>query len=272
MFKAKVILQEIQKYKQDLYKQVSKSYLNATGDKDFLRLEEESFSKCEDISLDYAIMEKTAKAVVIKAKFDWCDIGTFSKLWDISDKNSDGNVEIGNVISEDTKACYIKSSGPLIATLGVEDLIIIGDKDVTLVANKRDDEKIKILVEKLKSENKQEAIYHKTVYKPWGFYSNLTKGNNFLVKIINISPNKKLSLQKHEHRSEHWVCVAGSGKVTIEGEVQDIHPNDYIYLPTQKSHRIENTSNIPLEIIEIQNGEIIREDDITRLEDDFNRI
>ncbi len=267
-----ILLQHFKNLAPELYSACDKAYNMAQSDQDFLRLDKQSFLNSPNISFDYAVMERADKVIAIKAKFDWCDLGTYSKLWDSYEKDENNNVITGNVVCHKTRSSIIKSNGPLIAVVGMEGKIIIAEDDVTLVADIKYDQDIKYLVEKLKSENAQEIKRHTKVYKPWGSYLILNSGEKHQVKIITVNKGQKLSLQKHMNRSEHWVCIEGQGEVTIGDKTLLISQNQHVYLPKEKKHRIENKSSETLKFIEVQIGNEIDEDDIIRIEDDFQRV
>ncbi len=271
MFRADTILAEMEALQPEMLVAVKTAIAAAETDMNFLRLGKTEFEAVPADSIDYAIMEKTEKAAVIPAEFGWSDVGSFSALWDVQEKDGAGNVAPDNVMLENTKNTYVHSDGRMIATLGVEDLIIVDTDDAVLVADKRHDQDVKKLVEQLKSAGRIEADFHTTVYRPWGNYRTLAMGERFQVKEIEVYPGKRLSLQKHHHRAEHWVIVQGSAVVTRDSETKLLSENESIYLPLGAIHRLENPGKIPLRLIEVQSGSYLGEDDIVRIEDDFNR-
>lgn len=271
MFKAQAILDEFERLQPAMLEACKAALETATQDLNFLRMDEAAFAAIPANSIDYAIMEKTDKAVVVPAEFGWSDVGSFSALADVQTADSSGNVTIGDVILEDTRNCYIHGDGKLISAIGVEDLIIVSTDDALMVAPKKRDQDVKKIVERLKADGRPEADLHSTVYRPWGNYSSLAFGDRFQVKKIEVYPGKRLSLQKHHHRAEHWVIVEGSAIVTRDDERLLLSENESVYLPLGAVHRLENPGKIPLKLIEVQSGSYLGEDDIVRLEDDFNR-
>jgi mannose-1-phosphate guanylyltransferase/mannose-1-phosphate guanylyltransferase/mannose-6-phosphate isomerase len=240
-------------------------------DLDFLRLDPTAFRQAPDISIDYAVMERTAEAVVIPFDCAWSDVGSWSALWEISTKDAQGTATFGNVATIDSKGSYIRSDGPLVATIGVENLIIIATSDAILVVPKSRDQDVKKLVDQLKSTGHEAAVQTPRVHRPWGFYQSLHRGERFQVKRITVSPGEKLSLQKHFHRAEHWVVVNGTALVTRDDEQLLLRENESIYLPLGCVHRLENPGRVPLNLIEVQSGSYLGEDDIVRIEDIYAR-
>jgi mannose-1-phosphate guanylyltransferase/mannose-6-phosphate isomerase len=248
------------------------SLAGATRDLDFLRLEERAFEPCPSISIDYAIMEKTDRAVVVTAPFDWSDIGSWSALWTMGDKDRSGNVAIGDVVLEDASGCYVRGEGQLVAALGVEDLIITVTPDVVLVTTRNHDQDVGKLVERLKTNGHRSATQTINVHRPWGYYQSIHAGERFQVKRITVNPGAKLSLQKHFHRAEHWVVVNGTAIVTRDAEEILLRENESIFVPLGCMHRLENPGKVPLNLIEIQSGAYLGEDDIVRMQDIYHRV
>jgi mannose-1-phosphate guanylyltransferase/mannose-6-phosphate isomerase len=249
-----------------------KALAAATRDLDFLRLEQAAFEACPSISIDYAIMEKTDKAVVFKAAFDWSDIGSWSALWTMGDKDRSGNVTTGDVVLEDASGCYVRGEGPLVAALGVEDLIITATPDVVLVSTRSRDQDVGKLVERLKTDGHRSATQTLSVHRPWGYYQSIHAGDRFQVKRITVNPGAKLSLQKHFHRAEHWVVVNGTAIVTRDDEEILLRENESVFVPLGCMHRLENPGKVPLNLIEIQSGAYLGEDDIVRMQDIYHRV
>jgi mannose-1-phosphate guanylyltransferase/mannose-6-phosphate isomerase len=249
-----------------------KALAAATRDLDFLRLEQAAFEACPSISIDYAIMEKTDKAVVVKAAFDWSDIGSWSALWTMGDKDRSGNVTTGDVVLEDASGCYVRGEGPLVAALGVEDLIITATPDVVLVTTRSRDQDVGKLVERLKTDGHRSATQTLSVHRPWGYYQSIHAGDRFQVKRITVNPGAKLSLQKHFHRAEHWVVVNGTAIVTRDDEEILLRENESVFVPLGCMHRLENPGKVPLNLIEIQSGAYLGEDDIVRMQDIYHRV
>jgi len=271
MFAASTILAEFEKHQNAMLQACKKALESAEPDLNFLRMGEAEFEAVPADSIDYAIMEKTNKAAVLPAEFGWSDVGSFSALADVQDADVDGNVSVGDVMNVATKNCFIHGDGQLISTVGVEDLIIVATDDAVMVASKDQDQDVKKIVDRLKAENRPEADFHSTVYRPWGNYSTLALGERYQVKEIEVYPGKRLSLQMHHHRAEHWVVVEGSAVVTRNDETLLLSENESVYLPLGATHRLENPGKISLRLIEVQSGSYLGEDDIVRFEDDFNR-
>jgi mannose-1-phosphate guanylyltransferase/mannose-6-phosphate isomerase len=230
-----------------------------------------NFRKMPDISIDYAVMEKSKKVVAIPMDIYWSDIGSWDNLYDALDKDEKANVILGDVLAKDTESCLVIGNKRLIATVDLKDLIIVETDDAILIAKRGSAQKVKHVLEELKAKNRVEAIEHRTVYRPWGEYTVLEEGPGYKIKRIVVKPGEKLSLQMHHHRSEHWVVIKGTAKVTIGDRVMYVHENESVYVPKSTPHRLENPGKIPLEIIEVQNGEYVGEDDIVRLDNEYRR-
>ena len=271
MFKAKTIIHEIKRLCPDIYKVCEETFIKSKKDLDFQRLDEESFNNCPNISIDNAVMEKTNKAIVLPLDAKWSDIGSWKSVWENSDKDKNGNISNGNVITEKTQNCYLRSENKLLVSLGIKNLVIIDTDDVTLVAEKNESENIKKVVKDLQDRKIKEAVSHKKVYRPWGFYTSIGEGKRFQVKIIHVNPGAKLSLQMHYHRAEHWIVVKGTAEVEIDNNVKILSENESTYIPLGSKHRLVNPGKIPLEIIEVQSGSYVEEEDIVRFEDVYGR-
>jgi mannose-1-phosphate guanylyltransferase/mannose-6-phosphate isomerase len=269
---AQLFIDELEMRAPDVLAACRGSLAGATRDLDFVRLEESAFEPCPSISIDYAIMEKTDRAVVVTAPFDWSDIGSWSALWKIGDKDRSGNVAIGDVVLEDASGCYVRGEGQLVAALGVDDLIITATPDVVLVTTRDHDQEVGKLVERLKTNGHRSATQTLCVHRPWGYYQSLHVGERFQVKRITVNPGAKLSLQKHFHRAEHWVVVNGTAIVTREDEEILLRENESIFVPLGCMHRLENPGKVPLNLIEVQSGAYLGEDDIVRMQDIYHRI
>ena len=230
-----------------------------------------NFPKMPDIPIEYAVMEKSKRVVAIPMDIYWSDIGSWDSLYDALDKDEKSNVIVGNVLAKDIESCLVIGNKRLIATVDLKDLIIVETDDAILITKRGSAQKVKHVVEELKTKRRIEVFEHRTVYRPWGEYTVLEEGPGYKIKRIVVKPGAKLSLQMHHHRSEHWVVVKGTAKVTIGAEVRYIHENESAYVPKSTPHRLENPGKIPLEIIEIQNGEYLGEDDIVRLDDEYGR-
>jgi len=271
MFKAKTIIHEIKQLCPEMFNICEESFIKSKKDLDFQRLNEESFRNCPNISIDNAIMEKTNKAIVLPLDAQWSDIGSWKSVWENSDKDKNGNISEGNVLAEKTQDCYLRSENKLLVSLGIKNLVIIDTGDVTLVADKNESENIKKVVKDLQSRNVNEAVSHKKVYRPWGFYLSIGEGKRFQVKIIHVNPGAKLSLQMHYHRAEHWIVVKGTAEVEINNNLKILSENESTYIPLGSKHRLINPGKIPLEIIEVQSGSYVGEEDIVRFEDLYGR-
>lgn len=272
MFRADTILGEFETHAPEILDAVRAAMLTRTTDLDFIRLGTEAFAKSPDISIDYAIAEHTKKAAIIPAAIGWSDVGSWTALADITPKDKHGNFAQGDVILENTAESYARSDGIMTALLGVRDLIVVTTKDAVLVAHKNEAQNVKKIVERLKKLKRPEAEEHNRTYRPWGFYESLIKGDRFQVKRIVVWPGRQLSLQKHFHRAEHWVVVAGAAQVTYDNEIKLVHENESIFLPLGTIHRLENPGKIPLTVIEVQTGAYLGEDDIVRIEDNYGRV
>jgi mannose-1-phosphate guanylyltransferase len=271
MFKALTYLDELKKYEPEIFNACKKSLKTTQNDYDFIRIDNNEFNNCPNKSIDYAVMEKTKNSVVIPLNTSWSDIGSWESLWEFKDKDKDGNVIEGDIITKQVKNTYLSSSNRLVTAIGVNDLVIIDTEDSLLVANKECSQKISTIVKELNENNRKEVESHRKVYRPWGYYDSLDIGNNFQVKRLSINPGSKISLQKHKHRAEHWVIVQGLATITCGENIIELQSNQSTYIPIDTIHRLENQGDTQLEIIEIQTGEYLGEDDIIRLEDDYQR-
>lgn len=254
MFKASVYLDELKKFRPDILAACKESLSSASTDLDFIRLNSDVFAECPDESIDYAVMEKTQDCVVIPLDADWSDIGSWTSLWEISEKDEHENVSHGDVINYNSRNNYIYSEGSLISTVGVNNLIIVQTKDALLVAQQDNVQDIKKIVEILKKQKRSEHISHREVYRPWGRYDSVERGDRYQVKRITVKPGECLSTQMHHHRAEHWVVVAGTAKVTCGERTFFVTENESTFIPIGTVHTLENPGKIPLEVIEIQSG------------------
>lgn len=232
---------------------------------------EEVFAGIESISVDYAVMEKTDRAAVIPAEIGWSDVGSWTALDDVSCRDASGNIMSGNVIDFGSRNSVLYAEKRLVATIGLHDMVVVDTPDATLVCSKSQAQDVKKVVDELKKRKAEEHLTHRTTHRPWGSYTILEEGTRYKIKRLMIKPGAKLSLQKHNHRSEHWVVVSGTARVTTGDRDFDVHPNESTYIPISTRHRLENRGKIPLQIIEVQNGEYLGEDDIERFDDDYNR-
>lgn len=272
MFKASVYLDELKKFRPDILAACKESLSSASTDLDFIRLNSDVFAECPDESIDYAVMEKTQDCVVIPLDADWSDIGSWTSLWEISEKDEHENVSHGDVINYNSRNNYIYSEGSLISTVGVNNLIIVQTKDALLVAQQDNVQDIKKIVEILKKQKRSEHISHREVYRPWGRYDSVERGDRYQVKRITVKPAECLSTQMHHHRAEHWVVVAGTAKVTCGERTFFVTENESTFIPIGTVHTLENPGKIPLEVIEIQSGVYLGDDDIVRLSDKYGRV
>jgi mannose-1-phosphate guanylyltransferase len=271
LFKASRYLEELAKYRGDILENCQQAMKEVEQDLDFLRPNKTAFLACASESIDYAVMEKTDSAVVIPLDAGWSDVGSYSALWEVCEQNEDKNVLKGDVIAQQTTNSYIHSQNKLIATVGVDNLVIIDTPDAVLVANKDKVQEVKKIVEQLKKEQRSEAVIHREVYRPWGKYDSVDSGDRFQVKRITVKPGAKLSVQMHHHRAEHWIVVSGNAKVTIDDNIMLLSENQSAYIPIGAVHALENLGKLPLEMIEVQSGSYLGEDDIVRFEDKYGR-
>ncbi len=271
MFRASRYLEELGQYQPEMLKACKNAFDNIASDFDFKRLDEATFGASPADSIDYAVMEKTDSAVVIPLDAGWNDIGAWSALWDVHDHDDDGNVLIGDVLTEATDNCYLHAGNRLIAAVGVSDLVVVETADAILVSSRDQVQKVKAIVEQLRNKKRNEALLHRCVNRPWGSYEGVDAGERFQVKRIIVNPGASLSLQKHHHRAEHWIVVKGTAKITCGEKVMILSENQSTYIPLGEVHRLENPGCIALEIIEVQSGSYLGEDDIVRLEDDYGR-
>ena len=272
LFQARRYLEELAEFSPAMLDAVRASYSKATKDLDFIRVDRDAFAAGPSDSIDYAVMEKTAHAAVVPVSCGWSDIGSWSSLWSVAERDADGNRYEGDVISVDTRGSLVRASDRrMIATLGVEDLVIIDTADATLVARKDRVQDVKMLVDRLKADGRTEHLVHRKVYRPWGSYDSIAVGERFQVKRIVVKPGAALSLQKHASRAEHWVVVSGVAEVTCGERIFDLHENESTFIPQGSVHRLRNRGTAPVELIEVQSGAYLGEDDIERLEDVYGR-
>jgi mannose-1-phosphate guanylyltransferase len=271
LFKASRYLEELKKFRPDIYEACSASIVGMVSDLDFLRVNEDKFKACPSESIDYAVMEKTADAVVVPMDAGWCDIGSWSSLWDISDKDSNGNASQGDVLLHNSSDCYVRADKKLVAAVGLKDLVIVDTKDALMVAHKDSVQDAKIIAQQLKKESRSEWELHREVHRPWGKYDSIDHGERYQVKRITVKPGAKLSVQMHHHRAEHWVVVAGLAKVTNGEKTFLLSVNESTYIPIGVIHALENPGKVDLELIEVQSGSYLGEDDIVRFDDRYGR-
>lgn len=267
----RTFLSELERLKPNIVEAARLSLENAVQDLDFLRLDQEAFEQCENISIDYALMEKTEAAALVPLASGWSDVGSWSSLWDLAPGDEAGNVTYGDAILENVENCYVRSERGLIAGLGIKDLVVVDTPDALLVADRNRSEEISSVVSRLRSEGRREQELHIRSYRPWGYFETLSLNDRFQVKILSVKPGAKLSMQMHHHRYEHWVVVRGTAKVTIDNDEQLIRENEAVFIGATQWHRLENPGTIDLEVIEVQIGSYLGEDDIVRMEDVYNR-
>lgn len=270
-FRPGVFLEEIAQHAPEILAAARTSLERASRDLDFIRLERAAFEACPADSIDYAVMEKTRRAVVVPANMGWSDIGSWTSLWAQSTKNAAGNAVLGDVLTEDATDCLIRAESRLVAAVGVEHLIIVETADAVLVAHKDAAQSVKQIVAQLDRLKRPEAALHRRVYRPWGWYEGVDEGSRFQVKRLMVNPGQRLSLQMHHHRAEHWVVVSGTAKVTRGDETMLVAENQSTFIPLGTKHRLENPGQIPLHLIEVQSGGYLGEDDIVRMDDDYRR-
>lgn len=271
LFKASRLIDELQKFRPDILDACRNALQASKIDQDFQRIDADAFSACPSESIDYAVMEKTDSAVVVPLDAGWSDVGAWSSLWDISTKDAMGNASYGDVILKDTQDCLIYSSSRLVSTVGLQNTVIIETKDAILVANKDSVQNVKKVVEQIKSDGRNEHEFHREVYRPWGHYDSIDNGKRYQVKRITVKPGARLSVQMHYHRAEHWIVVSGTAKVR-NGEVETLlTENQSVYIPVGTIHYLENPGKVPLELIEVQSGSYLGEDDIVRFDDIYGR-
>tara|TARA_B100000787_G_scaffold37354_1_gene26321 strand:- start:26549 stop:27949 length:1401 start_codon:yes stop_codon:yes gene_type:complete len=271
LFKASRYLEELKKHRSDIYDAVSLSMEDVAQDNDFFRVNKPAFDACPSESIDYAVMEKTEHAVVVPMDAGWSDIGSWSSLWDISKKDLNGNSVHGDVILHETNNSYVRTDGKLVAAIGVDDLVIVSTKDVLVVAHKDSDQDVKKIAEQLKQKKRTEWELHREVYRPWGKYDSIDSGDRYQAKRITVKPGAKLSVQMHHHRAEHWIVVSGTARVTNGEKNFLLSENESTYIPVGVVHALENPGKVDLELIEVQTGSYLGEDDIVRFEDKYGR-
>lgn len=272
VFKANAYLHELESYAPEVFAAAQAAMRNAQRDLDFIRVDAQAFAKSPSISIDYAVMEKTSQAKVVPLDVGWSDVGSWSALWDVSDKDSNNNVTHGDVLLHDTKDSHIVSETKLVSAVGVENLVIVETDDAVLVASKDRTQEVKEIVKQLKKQERTHFDHHRKVYRPWGWYDSIDSGENFQVKRIQVKPGARLSVQMHNHRAEHWVVVKGVAEVLNGERTFELNENESTYIPIGVTHALRNPSDTQyLEIIEVQSGSYLGEDDIVRFEDNYGR-
>jgi len=271
MMTAERWLEEIKHFRPDIVEACMATWKGGKRDMDFFRIDKEAFGRCPSESIDYAVMEKTDNAVVIQLDAGWSDIGAWSSLWEVSQRDADGNVLQGDVMALHTHNALLIAQHRFVAAVGLEDVVVVETADAVLVAHKDHAQEVKKVVAELKKQKRTEHLMHRRVYRPWGHYEGIDVGERFQVKRITVNPGAALSLQFHHHRAEHWIVVKGRARVTRGEEIFELGENQSTYIPIGERHRLENPGEAPLEIIEIQSGSYLGEDDIVRIEDIYNR-
>ena len=271
LFGARTYLDELQKHRPDILAICHAAMEDANEDLHFTRVNENVFADCPEDSIDYAVMEKTRNAAVISLDAGWSDIGSWSALWEVSDKDENGNSFAGDVIAHNTDNTLVRAESRLVATVGVKDLVIVETKDALLVAHKDDVQDVKKVVNAIKNDGRHEHMNHREVYRPWGVYDSIDNGDRYQVKRITVKPGAKLSVQMHHHRAEHWIVVSGTAKVTNGENTYLVTENQSTYIPIGQVHSLENPGVINLELVEVQSGSYLGEDDIVRFEDIYGR-
>ena len=272
MFRASRYLEELERFQPEILTACRQALDAGQQDIHFTRVDATAFSACPEDSIDYAVMEKTEHAIMVPLDAGWSDIGSWSALWEVSTKDAKGNVFKGDVIDLATCNSYVHADSRLVATVGVEDLVIVETKDAVLVAHKDRVQEVKQIVERLKADDRHEHLNHREVYRPWGMYDSIDTGHRYQVKRITVQPGAKLSVQMHHHRAEHWIVVSGTAKVTNGDQAYLVTENQSTYIPIGQVHALENPGVIPLELIEVQSGSYLGEDDIVRFEDKYGRL
>ncbi len=272
MLKAATYMEELHRHAPEIARQAEFALASAKRDHDFLRLDADAFFACPNVSIDYAVMERTERAAVIAtADLGWSDIGSWSALADIADTDAQGNALVGDVFTDSVKNSYIRAEHRMIAALGLDDIVIVETADAVLVAHRDKAQDVRKIVEWLNASGRHESVTHRRVVRPWGSYEGIDQGERFQVKRIVVNPGAQLSLQMHHHRAEHWIVVKGTALVTNDGKEIILTENQSTYIPLGATHRLTNPGKIPLELIEVQSGSYLGEDDIVRFEDTYGR-
>lgn len=271
MFRADAYLRELKRHSRDIYDTALLASRSLSKDMGFSRIPPEIFEHCPDDSIDYAVMEKTTRATLVPLDAGWSDVGAWSSIWDISAKDQQQNAVYGDACLADSSGCLIHAPEKLVAMVGVDDLVVVDTKDALMIAPRERVQEVKGVVQKLKAEGRPETRIHREVFRPWGSYDSIDNGNRFQVKRITVKPGERLSLQKHHHRAEHWIIVRGTAEVSRDDETFLLSENESTYIPIGSVHRLFNPGKIPLELIEVQSGAYLGEDDIERLDDRYGR-
>ena len=271
MFKASAYLNALAQFAPEILTICQQSLAGQTQDMDFTRINAEVFATCPDDSIDYAVMEHTKDAAMVPLDAGWSDVGSWSSLWETADKDPQGNATVGDVMLHDTTNSYVNAEGKLVSVIGLDNVVVVETKDAVLVAHKNKVQDIKHVVNQLKAQQRPEFEFHREVFRPWGSYDSIDNGKRFQVKRISVKPGEKLSVQMHHHRAEHWIVVSGTANVTIGDNTMIVSENESTYIPIGEVHALENPGKIPLELIEVQSGSYLGEDDIVRFSDRYGR-
>jgi mannose-1-phosphate guanylyltransferase / mannose-6-phosphate isomerase len=272
VFTARTLMDELETHAPDVLPAVRQSVADRAADLDFIRLGVDAFKACPNISLDYAVAERTSRAAVVPAAIGWSDVGSWSALWELGAKDDAGNVTLGDTVLEGAENCYVRAdANKLAAVVGLTDTVLVVTEDVVLAMHRDNAQDVKKVVDRLKAAGRSQATTHNRGHRPWGYYESVVQGDRFQVKRIVVHPGRQLSLQSHYHRAEHWVVVNGTGRVTRDKDVMLVRENESVYLPLGCVHRLENPGTIPLTLIEVQVGSYLGEDDIVRYEDTYGR-
>ena len=272
LFKASVYLSELQRQHPDMFENTEKAFRESVLQAGVVCLPEAAFALCPNDSIDYAIMEKTNIAWLVPLNTSWKDLGNWSAMWEAAEKDADDNVQWGDVLAEDCESSFFQSDGRLVAAIGVKDLIVVDTTDAILVADKSRVQEVKSLVTRLEQAGRTEHLSHREVMRPWGSYDSIGQGHLFQVKLIKVNPGESLSLQMHHYRAEHWIVVVGTALVERDGEEQLVSENESVYIQIGQRHRLTNPGSVPLQLIEVQSGCYLGEDDIVRFSDNYNRV
>jgi mannose-1-phosphate guanylyltransferase/mannose-6-phosphate isomerase len=271
LMKASTYVEELSAFQPAVLAAVKKALEASKMDMDFCRLDEKAFGASPSISIDYAVMEKTKLGAVVPVEMGWNDVGSWDALWDLHEKTPEGNVLQGDVIASGVSNTFIKAENRMVAAVGVDDLVIVETADAVMVSSRKSAQDVKLLVDRMKTDERSEHVTHRRVYRPWGSYEGIDDGSRYQVKRLTVNPGAKLSLQLHHHRAEHWIVVSGTARVTRGEEEILLTENQSTYIPLGTKHRLENPGLMPLHLIEVQSGSYLGEDDIVRFADDWNR-
>ncbi len=271
LFSAKRYLEELEKFRSDILTACQQAMNISSHDLDFVRVDPQIFATCPDDSIDYAVMEKTTDAVMVPMDAGWSDVGSWSSLWEISDKTPEGNVTHGDVIQVNSRNNYVFAESSLVTTVGVDDLVIVQTKDALLVSKRDQVQQVKQVVEQIKASGRLEHHQHREIYRPWGKYDSIDAGARYQVKRLSIKPGEQLSLQKHHHRAEHWIVLQGTAEVTCGDETLLLSENESFYIPLGMKHSLANPGKIMLEVVEVRSGSYLEDDDIERFWDKYGR-